>query len=117
MVSKSADPPTRDRGFESGSLHQRVGCEPDLLSLARDVPPAQHPHIHVHQWRRASLTDLPGRLRTSGSSPNASKIDDLRQRIANTGNASDSQIAVRTRTLEFQTEDHTLRTGNPRNVG
>jgi len=29
MVSKSADPLTRDRGFESGSLHRRVLREPE----------------------------------------------------------------------------------------
>ena len=28
MVSKSADPLTRDRGFESGSLQRGVMCEP-----------------------------------------------------------------------------------------
>ena len=34
MVSKSADPLTGDRGFESCSLQRRVTCEPDFLSLA-----------------------------------------------------------------------------------
>jgi hypothetical protein len=30
MVSKSADPLTRDRWFESGSLQRRVTCETDF---------------------------------------------------------------------------------------
>jgi len=33
MVSKSADPLTRDRGFESGSLQRRVTCELYFLSV------------------------------------------------------------------------------------
>jgi hypothetical protein len=32
----------RDRGFESGSLQQRVRCEPASLSLARPTSPSHH---------------------------------------------------------------------------
>ena len=50
MVSKSADPLTRNRGFESGSLQRGVTCEPDFRSVevgrigTAMAPCARHRH-------------------------------------------------------------------------
>ena len=38
MVSKSADPLTRDRGFESGSLQRRVCLSSEPLGCLRKAP-------------------------------------------------------------------------------
>ena len=37
MVSKSADPLTRDRGFESGSLHRRVRLSQEVTRRGREA--------------------------------------------------------------------------------
>jgi hypothetical protein len=37
-VSKSADPLTRDRGFESGSIQRRVSNEPSRLQVSGRLP-------------------------------------------------------------------------------
>jgi hypothetical protein len=47
MVSKSADPLTRDRGFESSSLHRRVSLSRDFIFMS------QEPRLSARVYRAA----------------------------------------------------------------